>query len=202
MLEMVRPAARQSTAGGAFDVEILSVATANPPFRLNQAEAATRARALYPHLEALWPIYDNVGVDFRYNCEPVEWYVTPHSWEERTASFQKHALDLLERVTLKTTAAADVPLDAIDILVTNTVTGLAIPSLDAKLFNRLKLKPTIERLPMLGLGCGGGVAGLARSTRLAHATDGALVPHRRPVQPVRARQRSECGDVCFRRAVR
>jgi alkylresorcinol/alkylpyrone synthase len=175
MLEMVRPAARQGTGAGGFDVEILSVATANPPFRLPQAEAAERARSLYPHLEALWPLYDNVGVEVRYNCEPVEWYLTPRTWEERTASFQKHALDLLEQVTLKATSAADIKLDAIDILVTNTVTGLAIPSLDAKLSNRLKLKQTVERLPILGLGCGGGVAGLARATRLAHATDGAHV---------------------------
>ena len=99
----------------------------------------------------------------------------PHSWEERTASFQKHALDLLEEVTLKAVEAAGVELGAIDILVTNTITGLAIPSLDAKLFNRLKFKPTIERLPIFGLGCGGGVAGLARATRLAHATEGAHV---------------------------
>jgi alkylresorcinol/alkylpyrone synthase len=60
-------------------------------------------------------------------------------------------------------------------IVTNTVTGLAIPSLDALLLNRLKLAPTIERLPMFGLGCGAGVAGLARAARLAHAKDGALV---------------------------
>jgi alkylresorcinol/alkylpyrone synthase len=60
-------------------------------------------------------------------------------------------------------------------IITNTVTGLAIPSLDAMLFNRLGLAPTIERLPMFGLGCGAGVAGLARAARLAHAKDGAHV---------------------------
>jgi alkylresorcinol/alkylpyrone synthase len=78
-------------------------------------------------------------------------------------------------VTLKATDAAGIELGAIDILVTNTITGLAIPSLDAKLFNRLKLAPTVERLPIFGLGCGGGIAGLARATRLAHATPGAHV---------------------------
>jgi alkylresorcinol/alkylpyrone synthase len=60
-------------------------------------------------------------------------------------------------------------------IVTNTVTGLAIPSLDAMLLNRLKLAPTVERLPMFGLGCGAGVAGLSRAARLAHASDGAYV---------------------------
>ena len=174
MLDVIRSAARRNAAMAGFDVEVLSLATANPAFRLSQAEAAARARELYPHLKRLWPLYDNSGIEFRYNCEPIEWYLRPHSWEERTTSFHKHAVDLLEEVTLKATEAAGVELGAIDMIVTNTVTGLAVPSLDAMLFNRLKFAPTVERLPMFGLGCGAGVAGLARATRLTHATDGAL----------------------------
>jgi alkylresorcinol/alkylpyrone synthase len=158
-----------------FDVEMLSLATANPPFRLPQSEAAIRAKQLFPHLRKLWPLYENTGIEFRYNCEPIEWYLRPHSWEERTQSFHRHALDLLEQVTVKATEAAGVGLDAIDMIVTNTITGLAIPSLDAMLLNRLKLPPTVERLPIFGLGCGAGVAGLARAARLAHAKDGAHV---------------------------
>jgi alkylresorcinol/alkylpyrone synthase len=175
MLETVKSEARKVAATGGFDVEILSVATANPAFVLSQAEATRRAREIFPHLKALWPLFDNAGIERRYNSEPVEWYLRPHTWEERTTTFQKHALDLLADVTLQTTTAAGVDLGAIDILVTNTITGLAIPSLDAKLFNRLAFAPTVERLPIFGLGCGGGVAGLARATRLAHATAGAHV---------------------------
>ena len=175
MLETVEPKARQVALAGGFDVEILSVATANPAYTLSQTEATKRARELYPHLKPLWPLYDNTGIELRYNCQPLEWYLKPHSWEERTAVFQEHALDLLAEVTRKATAAAGVDLGAIDILVTNTITGLAIPSLDAKLFNRLDFAPTVERLPIFGLGCGGGVAGLARATRLAHATADAHV---------------------------
>lgn len=166
---------RKIAATGGFDVEILSVATANPTFVLTQTEATKRARGIFPHLKGLWPLYDNTGIDCRYNCQPVEWYLEPHSWEERTAIFQKHALDLLADVTVNATAAAGVELGAIDMLITNTITGLAIPSLDAKLINRLKLKPTVERLPIFGFGCGGGVAGLARATRLAQAAEGAHV---------------------------
>ncbi|MFZ0528430.1 MAG: 3-oxoacyl-[acyl-carrier-protein] synthase III C-terminal domain-containing protein [Xanthobacteraceae bacterium] len=142
---------------------------------MTQAEAAARAKKLFPRLKRLWPLYDNTGIERRYNCEPIEWYLEPHTWEERTASFRKHALDLLEEVTVKATEAAGIALGAIDMIVTNTVTGLAVPSLDAMLLNRLKLAPTVERLPMFGLGCGAGVAGLSRATRLAHASDGAYV---------------------------
>ncbi|HUC51847.1 MAG TPA: type III polyketide synthase [Xanthobacteraceae bacterium] len=174
MLDVVKPAARHAITAG-FDVEVLSLATANPPYRLRQTEAAARARELYPHLRKLWRLYDNTCIETRYNCEPIEWYLQPHSWEERTASFQKNALILLERLTRETAQAAGIALDAIDMIVTNTVTGLAVPSLDAKLINRLHLAQTVERLPMFGLGCGAGVAGLARATRLAQASDGAHV---------------------------
>jgi alkylresorcinol/alkylpyrone synthase len=175
MLDVVRSQARQTVAALRFDVEVLALATANPPFRLVQAEAAARAKELYPNLKRLWPLFDNTGIETRYNCEPIEWYLKPHSWEERTASFHKNALDLLERVTIEASETAGARLGAIDMIVTNTVTGLAIPSLDAMLLNRLKLAPTIERLPIFGLGCGAGVAGLARAARLAHAHDGAHV---------------------------
>jgi alkylresorcinol/alkylpyrone synthase len=175
MLEVIGSAAAQRALAAACDVEILALATANPPFRLAQSEAAVYAKQLYPQLSKLWQLYDNTGIECRYNCEPIDWYLKPHSWEERTESFRRHALDLLEQVTVKTAEAAGVALNDIDMIVTNTVTGLAIPSLDALLLNRLKLAPTIERLPMFGLGCGAGVAGLARAARLTHAKDGALV---------------------------
>jgi alkylresorcinol/alkylpyrone synthase len=174
MLDVVKPAPRNSVTSG-FDVEILSLATANPPHRLTQVDAAARAKELYPHLKKMWRLFDNTCIETRYNCEPIEWYLQPHSWEERTTSFQKHALALFETLTRETTAAAGIDPSAIDMIVTNTVTGLAVPSLDARLINRLGLSPTIERLPMFGLGCGAGVAGLARAARLAHAVDGAHV---------------------------
>jgi alkylresorcinol/alkylpyrone synthase len=175
MLEMVKSAVAYGSAAGGFDVEILSVATANPRHELRQADAARRAKELYPHLKRMWPLYDNTDIECRYSCEPIEWYLKPHGWEERTAAFQQHALDLLTDLAARATATAGVRLDEIDILITNTTTGLAVPTLDAKLHNRLKLAPTVERLPMFGLGCGGGVAGLARATRMAQATQNAHV---------------------------
>ena len=102
-------------------------------------------------------------------CEPPDWYHQRHGWEARTAIFQRHAVDLLEEVAFKTTEAASIKLDDIGALIVNTITGLAIPSLDAKLMNRLRLSRSVERLPIFGLGCGGGVGGLARAARYAQA---------------------------------
>src|SRR5262245_45646586 len=68
-----------------------------------------------------------------------------------------------------------IELKDIGAIVVNTITGLAIPSLDSKLMNRLDLPASVERLPVFGLGCAGGVAGLARSARYAQAMSAAHV---------------------------
>jgi alkylresorcinol/alkylpyrone synthase len=78
-------------------------------------------------------------------------------------------------VSERAVAAAGLSFSDIAMLVVNTITGLAIPSLDAKLLNRLPFPSHIERLPIFGLGCGGGVAGLARAARFAQGRPGANV---------------------------
>ena len=161
--------------GSRLDVEILSVATANPPHKVDQREALERAKAVFPHLVRMESLYANTGIETRYSCEPFEWYQQPHGWEDRTRTFQHHALALLESVATEAVASAGLSLRDIDSLVVNTVTGLAIPSLDAMLMNRLGFRESIERLPMFGLGCGAGVAGLARAARLAQAAPGTNV---------------------------
>jgi alkylresorcinol/alkylpyrone synthase len=72
-------------------------------------------------------------------------------------------------------ADAGLSLRDIDVIVTNTITGLTIPSLEARLMNRLAFRPNVERLPMFGFGCGGGVAGLSRAARMAQARPGTNV---------------------------
>ena len=156
-------------------VEILSIATANPGHRIAQTQALLDAVAIYPQFERLHGLFTNTGIEQRYTCQPTHWYQKPHSWEERTDVYQRHALDLLEQVAIKATADAGLSLNDIDAFVTNTITGLAIPSLDALLMNRLNFSPNVERLPIFGLGCGGGVAGLARAARFAQGRPGSNV---------------------------
>jgi alkylresorcinol/alkylpyrone synthase len=175
---MLETAARSERAGRrtqSFDVAITGVATAVPPHRVSQDDVAERARAVFPHLARLDGLYANTGIESRYACQPKDWYYKRHGWEARTEVFQRHALELLEEVTLAAIADAGISLNDIDVLVVNTITGLAIPSLDAMLMNRLDFPRKMERLPIFGLGCGGGVAGLSRAARYAQAMPGANV---------------------------
>jgi alkylresorcinol/alkylpyrone synthase len=158
-----------------FDVEILSVATANPKFRVSQNEIAQLAQSMRPELRSMWSVYSHAGVETRYFCETPDWCTQPHGWAERAESFQRNALDLLERVALKALGSAGIKPQELDVIVTNTITGLAVPSLDARLIHRLNLSPSIERLPIFGLGCGGGIGGLSRATRLAQGMPGGKV---------------------------
>ena len=156
-------------------VEIASVATAVPEHVTGQQEIAERAQKIFPQYARLDALYTNTGIERRYSVEPKEWYLQAHSWEERTHSFQRHGLNLLEQVATQSVAEAGLNLHDIDAIVTNTITGLAIPSLEARLMNRLGFRPDVERLPIFGLGCGGGVGGLARAARMAQARPGSNV---------------------------
>jgi alkylresorcinol/alkylpyrone synthase len=165
---LASPEARLEAQDG-LAVEILSVVTATPEHKLPQSDALLVAKKLFPHLARHEGLYANTGITTRYACEPTDWCQQAHGWEERTRAFQRHALTLLEDVAVNAVARAGIELRDIHTIVTNTITGLAIPSLDAMLLNRLDFSETVERLPIFGLGCGGGVAGLARAARLAQA---------------------------------
>jgi len=152
-----------------LDVEILSVATAVPAHKLAQGAMLERAKEVFPHLAHLEPVYANTGIATRYSCMPLEWYLEPRGWRERSACFEREALALLEQAARKAIDEAGIKITDIDAIVTVSTTGLSVPSLDAKLANRMGLRNDVERLPIFGLGCAGGVSGMARSARLAQS---------------------------------
>ena len=159
----------------AVDVDIAAVATAVPCNVTGQREVAERAHRLYPQYARLHALYANTGIEQRYSVESEEWYLKTHTWEDRTETYQRNALELLEQVAVQAVADAGLASSDIDCIVTNTITGLAIPSLEARLMNRLHFRPDAQRLPIFGLGCGGGVAGIARAARMAQAQPGSNV---------------------------
>jgi alkylresorcinol/alkylpyrone synthase len=156
-------------------VDIAGLATAVPEHTISQDEALERAAKVFPQYARLFGLFANTGVQTRRMAEPGEWYMQPRSWEERTASFQRHAIDLLQKVATQAIADAGLEPRDIDAIVTNTITGLSIPSLEARLMNLMPFRSDVERLPIFGIGCGGGVAGLARATRMARAEAGQTI---------------------------
>ena len=158
------------------DAKLQSIATALPPYEIHQTEVELFARRLFASrpktFERLASAYTNAGIDKRYSCVPIGWYEQPHGWKDRTKVFVESALDLLEQAGQLAIDRAGLSLNDIDGIVTVTSTGLAVPSLDAMLMERMKFRRDVQRLPIFGLGCGGGVLGLSRTAALAQAQPG------------------------------
>ena len=153
----------------------MAVATAVPPFVLDQSDVARRVEYVFGSqrdIRYLIPIFGNAGISRRYSCVPVEWDTEPHGWKERNDLYLVNAVSLFEEVTLKLLEKAKISRDAIDAIVTVSTTGIATPSLDALLVEKLQLRRDIKRLPIFGLGCAGGVTGLARAADLARSMPG------------------------------
>jgi alkylresorcinol/alkylpyrone synthase len=158
---------------------LASIATAVPPHVIRQEDVVDMAAHIFDRkrteIERLMPVYANAGIDTRYSCVPLDWYAGEHSWAERNAIYVENAVKLLADAAMRCLDQAGRDFADIDALVTVSTTGISTPSLDALLLERLPFRRDVMRLPVFGLGCAGGVLGLARAASLARAQPGARV---------------------------
>lgn len=156
--------------------KLLSLATAVPPFVLQQTEVAAQARELFAHrardIERLMPVFTNAGIETRRSCVPLAWYREAADWKERNAIYVESAVEVLAKATLDCLEQVDMAVEEVDAIITVSTTGIATPSLDAHLINKLGLRRDVMRLPVFGLGCAGGVLGLSRAASFASAMPG------------------------------
>src|SRR6516225_7896525 len=153
---------------------LLAIATAVPPYPLDQTDVIERVKLLFgrsPELDRLLPVFLNTGIHRRYSCVPIESYDRAHGWPERNRIYLTSALDLLETAAQRVLCLTGRQKDDIDSIVVVSTTGIATPSLDALLMERMGLRRTVRRLPIFGLGCAGGVLGLGYA-----ATQAAVAP--------------------------
>ena len=152
-------------------VSLLSVATAVPETIITQGEAKELARSLFGRrtsaFERLAPVFDNAGIDKRHIVRPIDWYQGDHGWKARNDVYLEAAEALYIEAAGKALAEAGVAPEEVDVLVTVSTTGIATPSLEARVAGRMGFRRDVERVPLFGLGCAGGVTGLATASRLA-----------------------------------
>lgn len=152
---------------------IASIFSAFPPHRYRQSELlATLERqwSASPHvLTRLQALHQKVGVESRNLALPIEAYPELTDFSARNAQYARSAVDLGERALAGALESAGISPDALHHLFFVSVTGVATPSIDARLVNRLRLNPRICRTPIFGLGCVAGAAGLARAADWAKA---------------------------------
>ena len=114
-------------------------------------------------------IYSHMGVDGRYLTLPLSAYYEIASWGEANDAFIQAAQVLGEQSLCSALTRAGLGAREIGTLIVVSVTGIASPSLDALLVNRMGLSPNIKRVPIFGLGCVAGAAGIARAADYVRA---------------------------------
>jgi alkylresorcinol/alkylpyrone synthase len=159
-----------------INVGLLSLATALPPYSVEQRVAKAKARELFGGRKELFDrlagVFDNAGIAQRHIVAPIDWYEGHHGWKERNrvyldacdALFRDAAGKAIDRSGLK-------PAD-IDGVVMVSTTGIATPSIEARNGPAIGLRDDVRRVPVFGMGCAGGINGLATAAQLAAADPG------------------------------
>ena len=102
------------------------------------------------------------GVEHRHTALPMSRYAELSGFTEANDTFIDVALELSEQALLAALDDAKLKPSDVDVVFSTTVTGLAVPTLDARLMTRVGLRDDVKRVPLFGLGCVAGAAGLAR----------------------------------------
>ncbi|WP_417900070.1 3-oxoacyl-[acyl-carrier-protein] synthase III C-terminal domain-containing protein [Bacillus haimaensis] len=152
--------------------KILSVGTAIPIYPISQDTAVEFAKELFEgsfkDINRLLTVFQNGQIEKRHFARDVEWFRTQHTFEERNNIYMEEAVAygvhaikacLSNNVTLKST----VPYEEIEAIFYISTTGMSTPSIEARIMNKLPFSPYTKRIPIWGLGCAGGAAGLSRA---------------------------------------
>jgi len=160
-------------------VSLLALETAVPPHQLEQSAVADVARRIYAKSFARYPnladVFVNAGIERRYSVRPIEWYQEARGWPERTQAYLDGASALFVQAAQAALNRAGISARDVDVIVTVSSTGIATPSLEARVSAQMGFKPSATRVPIFGLGCAGGVSGLSIGARLARAVPGEIV---------------------------
>lgn len=162
-----------------MSVFLHGLSTALPPHRLSQTDVKQRAaiifREKYPQFDRLAKTFDSAGIDNRYSIVPIDWFEQDHGWTDRNAAFMRGATSLFIDAAQRALEKANWTAKDIDCVVTVCSTGIATPSLEAQAFKDMGFRKDITRIPVFGLGCAGGVSGLAAARSLAAGRPGQKV---------------------------
>lgn len=149
------------------------------PFKVDQQEIKQYAKdyfaSSFPQIERMLSAFDNTEIKTRNLCKPLEYYSKLNTFHDQNTEYIRIALEYSEKAIEECLSSAEIKKDEITDLIFVSTTGLSTPSLDALIINKMRLNPYISRIPVFGLGCGGGVSGFSKANILAKANPDAVV---------------------------
>jgi alkylresorcinol/alkylpyrone synthase len=153
-------------------MHIAGTATAFPDqyYSQEQLSAALQERwaPQFPNPEVIERMLTRVGVEGRYLALPMEKYYKLNAFGVTNDAWIEVACDLGEKALCRALTRAGIEPDELDAIYFVSVTGIASPSIDARLVNRMHLPAHIKRVPIFGLGCVAGAAGISRAADYVH----------------------------------
>jgi alkylresorcinol/alkylpyrone synthase len=146
---------------------IVAVRTASPPYKFDQNDVRRLAGRLFSaasfDVAQMQAVFANTTIRERYFCVDPDWFEEDHGFAQKNRTYLEQGVELAEKAVSDVCRSAGISPQEIDHIFFISSTGIATPSLDAHLFNRLRFKGSILRTPIWGLGCGGGIAGIGRA---------------------------------------
>lgn len=158
---------------------LVAVSKIDFPFKVDQQEVKQFAKDIFassfPQVERMLNAFDNTEIKTRNLCKPLDYYASVHTFQEQNAEYIRIALEYSVNAIEACISSAQIDKDEITDIIFVSTTGLATPSLDALIINKMRLNQNISRTPIFGLGCGGGVSGFSKASILAKANPDAVV---------------------------
>jgi len=157
-------------------MQIASVGSAFPPHYYDQHALLEALKGYWAerhhNLERLERLHENVLVGGRHLALPIDAYDRLDGFGDANDAWIRVAQEVGEAAVTDALERAGLAPADVDALIFVTVTGVATPSIDARLVNRLGLSPRVKRVPIFGLGCVAGAAGIARAADYVRAFPG------------------------------
>jgi alkylresorcinol/alkylpyrone synthase len=154
-------------------MKIISAASAFPkhyyPQKVLMAALQTYWAGELNRPEILEKLHTRACVDGRHLALPLEEYYQMQTFGDFNRAWMKAAEELAQQALCRALTRAGLAPQEIDAIFFVSVTGVGSPSIDAKLVNRMQLNPHIKRIPIFGLGCVAGAAGIARAADYVRA---------------------------------
>ncbi len=151
-------------------IEIMKIASVGSAFPKNYYSQPVLSAALKKYWngrlnnpEVVDRMHAHAEIDGRFLALPIDAYYKMTTWGQFNDAWIDCAQNLGQQALCQALASAGLAAQDIDALFVVSVTGIASPSLDARLVNRMGLSPRVKRVPIFGLGCVAGAAGIARA---------------------------------------